>query len=117
MRKCKRYGGSGHFGNKCNNAVDPAFGEFSDENLGPDDAAENEGLDAAAENEGSDAAAPNDAEPESVGDDEPEDDADAEAEDDAYVNVVHLSLYVLLQFVLKIISLFVQITRRREEES
>ena len=121
MRKCKRCGGSGHFGNKCNNAVDPAFGEFSDENLGPVDAAENEGSDVPRDDAPDDDAphddAPNDAEPESVGDVEPEDDADADQPSARYVNVVHLSRYVLLLFVLKIISLFVQITRRREEES
>ena len=32
QRKCKRCGGSGHFGKYCDNVVDPAFGESSDEN-------------------------------------------------------------------------------------
>jgi len=135
MRKCKRCGGSGHFGNKCDNAVDPAFGEFSDENLGSDAAADAAAPrddapndDDASDDDAPHDDAPNDAEPESVGEVEPEDDADAEPEDAAvadnddndgdqpsarYVNVVHLSLYVLLQFVLKIYhSLFVQITRK-----
>jgi len=34
MRKCKRCGGTGHFGKYCDNAVDPAFGESFDQNLG-----------------------------------------------------------------------------------
>ena len=58
QRKCKRCGGSGYFCKYCDNVVDPAFGESSDENHDQQpDATENENV---APNNDSDDDAPND---------------------------------------------------------